>query len=170
VYKDLLEQAVRLAKLDAKKPKQANLRRAISSAYYALFHMLVDEACRIQIGSHHNQAPYRQVVGRAFVHGAMKEACKSFGGGTLKKGVAKGLPRSFAIPAEIRELAETFVELQERRHIADYVLTDRFKRSNVLLLINLVERRVRAFMELASSDEKRFFLACLWAWKGLANR
>jgi hypothetical protein len=39
VYKDLLEQAVRLAKLDAKRPKQANLRRAISSAYYALFQL-----------------------------------------------------------------------------------------------------------------------------------
>jgi len=51
VHKDLLEQAVRLAKLDAKKPKQANLRRAISSAYYAVFHLLVDEACRVQIGA-----------------------------------------------------------------------------------------------------------------------
>ena len=50
MYKDLLEQALRLAKLDAKKPKQANLRRAISSAYYALFHMLVNEACRVQVG------------------------------------------------------------------------------------------------------------------------
>ena len=109
-------------------------------------------------GAQHNQAS-RQVLGRAFVHAAMKEACKSFGGGTLKKGVAKGLPAAFAIPAEIRELAETFVELQERRHVADYDLTDRFKRSNVLLLINLVERRVRAFTELATSDEKRFFLA-----------
>ena len=99
MYKDLLEQAVRLAKLDAKKPKQANLRRAISSAYYALFHLLVDEACRVQIGALHNQAPFRQVLGRAFAHGVMKEACKSFGGGTLKKGVAKGLPAGFAIPA-----------------------------------------------------------------------
>ena len=62
----------------------------------------------------------------------MKEACKSFGGGTLKKGVAKGLPAGFAIPAEIRDLAETFVELQERRHLADYDLTERFKRSDVL--------------------------------------
>ena len=57
MYKDLLEQALRLAKLDAKKPKQANLRRAISSAYYALFHMLVNEACRVQVGAQHNQAP-----------------------------------------------------------------------------------------------------------------
>jgi uncharacterized protein (UPF0332 family) len=170
VYKDLLEQAVRLAKLDAKKPKQANLRRAISSAYYALFHLLVDEACRVQVGAQHNQAPYRQVLGRAFVHTVMKEACKSFGGGTLKKGVAKGLPARFAVPGEIRDLAWTFVDLQEWRHVADYDLTERFKRSDVLSLINEVERRLQAFTRLASSDEKRFFLACLWAWKELANR
>ena len=170
MYKDLLEQAVRLAKLDAKKPKQANLRRAVSSAYYALFHHLVDEACRIQIGAQHNQAPFRQVLGRAFVHTVMKEACKSFGGGTLKKGVAKGLPAGFTVPAEIRDLALTLVDLQERRHLADYDLTERFKRSDVLSLINAVERRIQAFAQLASSNEKRFFLACLWAWKELANR
>ena len=52
MYRDLLEQAARLARLDTQKPKQANLRRAISSAYYALFHLLVDEACRVQIGAH----------------------------------------------------------------------------------------------------------------------
>jgi len=85
VHEDLLEQAVKLAKLDVKKPKQVNLRRAVSSAYYALFHLLVDEACRIQIGTQHNQAPFRHVLGRAFLHGVMKEACRSFGGGTLKK-------------------------------------------------------------------------------------
>jgi hypothetical protein len=44
VHEDLLEQAVRLAMLDVRRPKQANLRRAVSSAYYAVFHLLVDEA------------------------------------------------------------------------------------------------------------------------------
>jgi uncharacterized protein (UPF0332 family) len=170
VHKDLLEQAVRLAKLDARRPKQANLRRAISSAYYALFHLLVDEACRVQIGAQHAQAPFRQVLGRAFVHTVMKEACRSFGGGTLKRGVAKGLPSSFTVPSEIRDLASTFVQLQDLRHLADYDLTERFKRSDVLSLINQVEARIRAFTNLASSNEKRFFLACLWAWKELANR
>jgi hypothetical protein len=95
VHEHLLEQAVTLARLDARRPKQANLRRAISTAYYALFHLLVDEACRSQIGSLHEQAPFRHVLGRAFVHGVMNEACKSFAGGTLKKGVSKGLPVGF---------------------------------------------------------------------------
>jgi hypothetical protein len=170
VHEDLLEQAVRLATLDVRKPKQANLRRAISSAYYAVFHLLVDEACRAQIGAQHNQAPFRQVLGRAFAHGLMKEACKSFGGGTLKKGVAKGLPPGFTIPGEIRELAETFVDLQEKRHLADYDLTERFKRSEVLVLIGEVRKYSENFRKLATSNEKRFFLACLWAWRELANR
>ena len=37
MHEDLFSQAETLAKLDAKKPKQANLRRAVSSAYYAVF-------------------------------------------------------------------------------------------------------------------------------------
>jgi hypothetical protein len=170
VHKDLLEQAIKLAKLDARRPKQANLRRAISSTYYALFHLLVDEACRVQIGAQHAQAPFRQVLGRAFVHTVMKEACRSFGGGTLRKGVAKGLPPGFTVPPEIRNLALTFVELQDLRHLADYDLTERFKRSEVLSLISQVEDRIQPFTNLASSNEKRFFLACLWAGKELANR
>jgi uncharacterized protein (UPF0332 family) len=170
VHKDLLDQAIRLAKLDAMKPKQANLRRAISSAYYAMFHLLVDEACRVQIGAQHNQTPFRQVLGRAFAHGVMKEACKSFGGGTLKKGVTRGLPAAFTIPAEIKDLASNFVELQDERHLADYDLTERFNRSEVLALIIQTERRMEDFRNLPVSNEKCFFLSCLWAWKELANR
>ncbi|MFI5459511.1 MAG: hypothetical protein ACHRXM_29140 [Isosphaerales bacterium] len=135
-----------------------------------MFHLLVDEACRVQIGALHNQAPFRQVLGRAFAHAVMKEACKSFAGGTLKKGVAKGLPVGFTVPGEIRELANTFVDLQDSRHLADYDLTERFERSDVLALIARVRQDIESFKNLAPSNEKRFFLACLWAWKELANR
>jgi uncharacterized protein (UPF0332 family) len=38
LHDDLLAQAEHLARVDKKKPKQANLRRAVSAAYYALFH------------------------------------------------------------------------------------------------------------------------------------
>jgi len=41
---DLLEQAHHLATREAGEPKQASLRRAVSTAYYALFHLLIDEA------------------------------------------------------------------------------------------------------------------------------
>jgi hypothetical protein len=170
VYQDLLAQAENLARFDAKKPKQANLRRAISSAYCGVFHLLVDEACRVQVGAHHNQAKFRHVLGRAFAHGPMKDACRSFAGGTLKKSVAKGLPPGFTIPPDIRALAQTFVEMQNARHLADYDLTERFTRSDVLALIVEVRRLSDTFRNLEASNEKRFFLSCLWAWKELANR
>jgi uncharacterized protein (UPF0332 family) len=174
VYEDLLSQAEALAKLDAKKPKQANLRRAISSAYYAVFHYLVHEACCVQIGSAHGQASFRHVLGRAFTHAIMKQACSSFGGGTLKDAVIKGLPRDaagkYTIPKAIQDVASTFVELQEKRHLADYDRTERFSRSDALTLVQQAKNHITKFAVLPMSDDKRFFLACLWAWRELTNR
>jgi hypothetical protein len=43
LHDDLLIQAQQLAQWDPRRPKQVNLRRAISSAYYALFHLLSSE-------------------------------------------------------------------------------------------------------------------------------
>lgn len=115
MYADLIDQARELATRDAKKPKQANLRRAVSAVYYALFHYFVDEACCVGIGSQRGQASYRHVLGRAFVHQTMKQACTSFGGGTLKDAVSKGLPRSsfgnYVIPKAVQNIAATFAEL-----------------------------------------------------------
>ena len=174
MHEDLFSQAETLAKLDAKKPKQANLRRAVSSAYYAVFHYLVHEACSVQIGTQHGQAPYRHALGRAFTHSVMKLACTSFAGGTLKDSVIKGLPRdaagNYPIQKAIQDIASTFAELQEKRHLADYDRTERFKRSDVLTLIEEAKTFVATFSELAPSDDKKFFLACLWAWKELTNR
>lgn len=104
----------------------------------------------------------------------MKDACRSFGGGTLKNTVTKGLPPSssgnYTIPKQIQDVAATFAELQEKRHLADYDLTERFRRSDVLALIEQGRNDVERFASLASSDDKKFFLACLWAWKELAKR
>jgi len=170
VYVDLLQQAQQLATVDPLKPRQANLRRAVSAAYYALFHALVDEACRGVMGSQHDQGAYRYVLGRAFAHGTMKLACTSFAGGTLKAVVTKGLPPTFKIPSEIKRIAGAFAELQEKRHLADYDLTERFSRSDVLALIEQAELAIQDFANLPTSNERKFFLACLWAWGNLANR
>ena len=174
MHEDLFAQAENLARLDPKKPKQANLRRAVSSTYYALFHFLVHEACCVHFGTHPAKAAYRHVLGRAFSHSVMKQACKSFAGGSLKDSVQKGLPKNqtgvYAIPQPVREIAATFTELQDKRHTADYDLSERFTRSDVLTLISEARSSVARFQKLPSSDEKKFFLACLWAWKELTNR
>lgn len=174
MHDDLFSQAALLATIDVKKPKQTNLRRAVSSLYYGVFHFLVNEACCAQFGTQHAQAPYRNVVARAFTHSVMKSACSGFGGGTLKETIIKGLPRDSAgkypIELAIQEIAISFVDLQEKRHHADYDRSEQFRRSDVLELIKETRDRVARFSALPMSDSKRFFLTCLWAWKELINR
>jgi len=43
---DLLEQSSHLANREPRRPRQASLRRAVSTAYYALFHLLIQEATK----------------------------------------------------------------------------------------------------------------------------
>ncbi len=174
MYDDLIGLAKTIAELDPKKPRQANLRRAVSTAYYAVFHYLVDEVCCAQIGTQNSQKEHRHALARAFVHSSMKDACTSFNGGTLKEAIIKGLPRdangNYPIPVEIRDIAGTFVELQEKRHFADYDLSETFRKVEVLRLIEQTKTHVEKFRTLAVSDTRKFFLACLWAYKELKNR
>lgn len=174
MYNNLIELAKTIAELDRKKPRQANLRRAVSTAYYGMFHYLVDEVCCAQKGTQNAQKEHRYALARAFVHTSMKDACVSFAGGTLKGAIIKGLPRdasgNYPIPIEIRNIAGTFVELQEKRHLADYDLSETFRKVEVMRLIEQVELHIDAFRLLPVSDTRKFFLACLWAYKELKNR
>ena len=175
MYADLLKQAESLAKLDHRgAPRQANLRRAVSSAYYALFHFLVDEACRAIIGTQHSQQGYRYALARSFVHTTMKAACSSFGSTQLPDTVVKSLPKDgigkYAVSAAIKDICQTFKELQFIRHQADYDLSERFLRSEVLVLIQEVEQKIQAFLATPPSNDRQFFLVSLLAWKEMANR
>jgi hypothetical protein len=75
---DLLTQARSLATSDPKKPKQANLRRAVSSAYYALFHFLSEEAARSFVGAGPQDRVRRDLARRAVAHTRLKDVCQEF--------------------------------------------------------------------------------------------
>jgi uncharacterized protein (UPF0332 family) len=62
LHNDLIAQARRLAKATASRPKQVDLRRAISSAYYACFHALAKSCADSLIGTKNvgNQAAWAQ--------------------------------------------------------------------------------------------------------------
>jgi hypothetical protein len=68
---DLLEQAYHLAKRERRNPRQASLRRAVSTAYYAVFHLLIDEA----VGNWTIERQ-RSALARTFDHGKMKKVCE----------------------------------------------------------------------------------------------
>jgi uncharacterized protein (UPF0332 family) len=105
---DLLEQAYHLANMDTGTPKQANLRRAVSTAYYALFHLLIDEA----VGNW-NIARQRSILARTFDHAKMKAVCRDH----KDRFFSAGQP-SAGVP--LKNVASALSDLQENRHTADY--------------------------------------------------
>ena len=64
----LLEQAKHLANREKRRPRQASLRRAVSTVYYALFHLLIHEATL-----NWKRVEQRAQLARFFEHGKMKQ-------------------------------------------------------------------------------------------------
>jgi hypothetical protein len=110
---DLLVQAYHLAELDRGKPKQANLRRAISSAYSALFHLLLTDVGRNWKISHQRDAFVRIIE-----HGKMKAAAKRIAQVCEKAAGGRGQQ---AEPAKrLAHVLEIFERAQSLRLLADY--------------------------------------------------
>jgi hypothetical protein len=109
---DLLDQADHLINMDGASPKQASLRRAVSTAYYALFHLLIDEAV-----NNWGIARHRGKLARTFDHGSMKRTCDDY----AKNFYVAGKPASEVL---LKDVAKTFSDLQLKRHTADYDNSD----------------------------------------------
>ena len=134
---DLLIQARHLADKEPRRPRQASLRRAVSAAYYSLINLLVADTGTLMMRGT-TDSRIRPVIQRAFVHGIMKRAAKSFAGGTLPTIMDSAMNRA-AVSADLRLVALAVVDLQETRHEADYDLSKRFSRSEVHDLIKIAE-------------------------------
>jgi hypothetical protein len=145
LHHDLLEQASHLALRERKKPKQASLRRAVSSAYYALFHLLVADGARLL--SPTNPAGLKVLIGRAFNHGQMRDVCVGFVEGNAKPNSNRIPPATKAVltlPLDVDfvEVLKVFVDLQEARHQADYDLAKVWTRLDA---VNHVQAARQAF-------------------------
>jgi hypothetical protein len=159
---DLLEQARVLAQPTAGRgrPRQANLRRAVSTAYYAVFHLLSADAAAQASPS--NPFGLRERVQRSLQHAAMKAAANAFQSNSLPARFAPLIPGP--VPPHLASVARGFVRLQEERHNADYDLADQFDRNRVQDLIQEAERIFRDWDVVRNSDEARVFLAALMFW------
>lgn len=148
---DLLGQAHQLATHEPKRPKQASLRRAVSTAYYALFHLLLDAVAR-EVVSGQGQEALRGLVSRSCQHGAMKDFCQ-----TIVKSDGQKLPMPAndlldrPLSPALVDVANAFVELQQARHEADYDLSRRIARDDVQELLEVADQ---AFDSLRSIDKK----------------
>jgi hypothetical protein len=165
---DLLAQARFLASREPKRPRQASLRRAISAAYYALYHLLVSAGANAM--APRQPTALRARVGRAFAHAEMKQVCQQFQGGHVGAlSAAVQALMNGPMEPELAMIAEAFVELQEARHKADYDTTEVFSRADVLSAIDLATQSFAAWKAVNGKPNANAFLATLLLnrqWRG----
>ena len=124
--KQLLEQARHLVRREKLRPRQVSLRRAVSAAYYALFHLLVQESAR-SLGR--SDPRLQMLIACAFSHEEMKKACQAFASPGTAPAIIGATYPSLAVPTELANVAQSFVELQKARHDADYATHRRWTRT-----------------------------------------
>jgi uncharacterized protein (UPF0332 family) len=141
---DLLEQAQHLSHREDGEPKQASLRRAVSTAYYALFHLLIDDAVSQWAIEHQ-----RRMLARTFDHGAMKATCNE-----LVKAVKGGAQR----PQELYVVAQAFMQLQQHRHDADYDIGKIWTRTDVENVLELANEAFTSWMKIRTDEAAQNYL------------
>jgi len=118
---DLLKQAFQLVHKEPKNPCQASLRRSVSTAYYALFHLLIQEA-----STNWSRRDTRDFLARAFDHRTMKEASTRAENATYDHTINP------EVVAKLRTVSRAFRELQHQRHLADYSNATKWDRVKAL--------------------------------------
>jgi hypothetical protein len=165
-----------LARSERRRPKQATLRRAVSTAYYGLFHFLIEESTVLLCGAGRGDAGFRQLAARAFAHREMKSACAEF----LKPNPQQVRPLLRPLwtklvivnNPEAKMIAQTFIDLHGDRQIADYDLSVSFSRPVALNAVTRAERAVNAWRQLKAANLGvcRLFALALILWPNLARR
>src|SRR5207302_6714111 len=128
-----------LLRQKSSKPTDGTIRRAISTAYYALFHRLIDAFVSRVLSDASRQA----ILGRQFEHDCMKALCQQIqqlAERPKQPDTKDGLFPVFTligwpVAAELKQVATSFTELQERRHQADYNLAVTYTRRDAQAMI-----------------------------------
>jgi uncharacterized protein (UPF0332 family) len=128
----------------AYRPRQADLKRSISTAYYAIFNFLAGECADLLVGTGKARHwPCWRHVHRALDHGFAKKACAK------------------VVASEIAQFADAFISMQEQRHIADYDPISKFTRAEVVSLIDGVEQAIIDYKKAPRSDKLAFAVLVL---------
>jgi uncharacterized protein (UPF0332 family) len=161
LHHELLQLARFLANREPKHPRQVSLRRALSTAYYALFHTLIAEASSVLAPS--QPSGLRAQIGRAFAHADMKAVCTGFSQGNVSSlSAATGALIVPLIRQELRSVALAFIDLYGSRHSADYdTLATPFSKTDVVTKIQEVEQSLTRLEQIRGESNSNVFLAAL---------
>ena len=132
------------------RPRQAELRRAVSAAYYAMFHALALSNANTLAGAaraNRDHPAWNQTY-RALEHGYARNQCNN----------QSNMGR---FPPEIRDFGRLFVFMQGQRNYADYDPSARFSRQSVAQLVDESDGTITRFEDTSAADRRAFALYVL---------
>lgn len=133
--------------------EQAALRRAVSTAYYALFHALCTDCADGLVGW--SQTALVATVYRNLDHAPARR--KLLG------------PEAAAISPDLRKIGAHFATLQDRRHLADYAPPSKdamLKRQDVLVTIGEARAAIALLADLDPRARQKLALLLLMPRRG----
>ena len=136
---------------DGATPTDEHIRRAVSSAYYAMFHALAASNADALIGAPTNQATER----------AWSRVYRGLDHGTARRELQRHR-QEFSTSAQT--FAEIFQYIQERRHSADYNPSATFSIRQVTELLTSAETTIISFLQTDHSE--RAYIATLTLIRG----
>lgn len=169
LHADLLAQARLLARKETRRPQQASLRRAVSAAYYALFHLLSGEASELYSRRLFGICDREFSAGlrRLFIHKEMASVSKRVAKGSFPARLGSHTtPATAKSLDDIKIVAATFVSLQQARHTADYDMTRGLTRQETIDLLQQATDAVEAWQRVRRDPIARIYLA----WMLLPDR
>jgi uncharacterized protein (UPF0332 family) len=157
---DLIDVARRLTDTSADpSPGHARLRRAVSTAYYALFHKVLGAASDRFLGSDRKATAAYGLLYRGFDHRTMRTVCEALHAAKLSERYRTQLGR-LEISQDMRDFASLLPRLQRARQLADYDPATEFSASDASDRIDVAEAAIAAF-DRAAPDEQTDVLALL---------
>jgi hypothetical protein len=154
---DLLEQARHLAAHDRTRPRQASLRRAVSTAYYALFRELVEDASGFLVrGNTPHREGLRAMLERCVNHRSITQASSAFASAS-----SPWISPNQRVSDDLRAVCDAFPYLQNARHEADYGRRT-FLRSEAGGIIERAVQAVVAWRRIRATPEAESFKVALF--------
>ncbi len=140
-------------------PRQVDIRRAISAAYYAVFHTVLAATADMVVGARDRATARYALAYRAVAHFAFRVICEE-----TKKPQPTAKYKQFVPTAgwdgHIRAFAIASIELQLKRHNADYDPLARFTMVEATSTVDMAADAIVQFAK-AAADHRKTFLTLL---------
>ena len=154
----LLDQAEKLLKkTGAGAIRQTDLRRAISNAYYAVFHTVLIAAADDFAGATKRQSSRYALIYRSVGHSHLKKLCADVAKDTLPAKYSHYAPIS-GFDDGIKAFATAVRGLQEQRHLADYDPLAKIRLSDAILAV-ATSRSAIGRLKDSDRDKRKAFLS-----------